>query len=326
MIVGLLCNGCDQLPWLSKPKSDNKQTVKSAPDAHATPVVPSLSPAVPLQDRVAVVNGTMLSTQDLELAVQELKRLTQLYQQEWKPLSAEENPNALDLHDVLTNLTDSELKAQDARARGLDRKTDAQRRLAYLQRGFLSQEWETVQREHALPTEEEIHKFYEENKLGFIEPERIQVSQIVASSLAEAEGVRSKAVQGAVFAQLAAESSVGPGKEAGGDIGWHLKALDHERLRLIGAAPTEKIFFPQLEAVAFSLEDKQISQPVRGPDGRYYVVQLTQRKPAEQKTQLQVRDMIAELLTRQQIQDQLAQLRKKAKLEEFPEHLSGVEQ
>ena len=101
----------------------------------------------------------------------------------------------------------------------------------------------------------------------------------MTATLAEAEALRTQAVQGADVAQLAKERSVGAGKETGGDIGWHIKALDHQIQTLSGQTPEEKTFFPQLEAVAFSLEQGQISQPVKGPDGNYYLVKLEERQP-----------------------------------------------
>ena len=160
-----------------------------------------------------------------------------------------------------------------------------------------------------------------------MEPERIRVSQVVTASLADAEAARARAVQGEPFASVARELSGGAGKDKGGDIGWHLRALDKERLKVIGAAPTtEEVFFPQLEPVAFALEKDQISQPVKGPDGRYYLVQLTDRKPEKQQTELEVHDAIRDLLTVQKMQQALEELRAKAKVERFPEHLEGIKQ
>jgi parvulin-like peptidyl-prolyl isomerase len=315
--------GCERWPWESATEPV-QPAGGSPPSQTASPVAGHLN--IPEQERLALVNQTPLSTTDVELATLELKRLVQAYNQTWQPLPAQETADALDLHDILTNLMDTELKAQDARSRGLDRRTEIQRRLAYLLRGFYAQEWDRWQRDRAVPTEEAIHQFYEQNRLGFVDPERIHLRQIVTETLADAEAARAQAIQGAVFAQLARERSVGAGKEEGGDVGWHLRAIDHERLRLIGASPTEQVVFPQLEQVAFALESGQVSQPVKGPDGRYYVVQLEERKPAKQQTELEVHDAIKELLTIQNVQKQLEQLRAKAKVESFPERLTNVQQ
>ncbi len=318
-----LSAGCDRLPWASK--TDAKSGAGARSQSAASALLQN-GAVVPESERVATVGQSSISTTDIELATLELKRFVQANRQEWRPLPAQELPEALDLTDVMQNIIVSELKAQDARARGLDRRTDVQRRLAYLQREFYAQEWDRWQRERAVASEEGAHQFYEQNKAGFVEPERIRVRQIVAETLAEAEAVRAQAIQGAVFAQLAREKSIGAGKEQGGEIGWHLRAIDKERLRLIGASPSEEMFFPQLEPVAFALELNQVSQPVKGPDGRYYLVQLEERRPARQQTELEVHDAIKELLTLQTLQRQIQQLREQAKVESFPERLSGVPQ
>lgn len=327
-LVILFGAGCERWPWESATESA-PATSQGSPTSAATSSGPSQPAGVvmPDQERVAMVNQTAISTTDIELATLELKRFVQASGQGWTPLPAQDLPDQLDLGDVMRNLEESELKAQDARARGLDRKTEIRRRFAYLERGFYAQEWDRWQREQAAPTEEAVHQFYEQNKVGFLDPERIRVRQIVTETREQAEAIRSRVVQGEGFAQLAREVSVGAGKEQGGDIGWHLRAIDKERLRLIGATPTEELFFPQLEPVAFALEEQgQVSQPVKGPDGRSFVVQLEERKPARQQTELEVHDTIKELLTLQRMQQHLEELRGKAKVEEFPERLSEVQQ
>lgn len=276
-----------------------------------------------------MVNGQPVSVSEMQLAVREIRQYAESLGQTWKPLPAEDQPNALDLRDVLENLIDAELKAQDATARGLDRNSELQRRLAYIQRTLLVQEWDRWHRERALPTETEIKEFYERNKAGFMTPERVRVRQIVAETLEGAESIRARAVQGETFAQLAKEVSIGPGKETGGDIGWYVRALDEERLRIIGQGGDEGVFFPQLEPVAFALEQNQISQPVKGPDARYYIIQLQERKPAQAQSELEVHDTIQELLTAQAMQQKLEELRKKAGaagVERFFERLQDVEQ
>ena len=318
-VLVVVTTGCERWPWETKPTSGQQQASPSSPSpASPAPLF------VPDQNVVAKVNQVPISTTDVELATLELKRLIQAYQQTWEPLPAEDVPDRLDLSDVVNNVVDAELKAQDLQSRGVT--TEAKRRLAYVQRSVYAQEWDRWQRERAAPTEEETHQFYEQNKSGFTEPERLRARQVVTATLAEAEAVRSQAIQGVPFAQVAREKSVGAGKDEGGDIGWHLRAVDRERLQLMGASPTEQTFFPQLEPVAFALEVNQVSQPVKGPDGRYYIVQLEERKPAKQQTELEVHDAIKEFLTAQKLQRQLDQLRQKAQVNRFTDRLKNVKQ
>lgn len=322
LVVVALClsSGCDSL--FKKPETSSAEPTAPASSA------PASSALIPEQERVATVNQAVLSITDMELAVEELKRFVAAVQQTWQPLGAQDDPNALDLPDVLNNLVEAELKTQDARGRGLDRRTDVQRRFAYVQRNFYAQEWNRWQQGRSTPSEEEVHQFYEQNKAGFIDPERIKVRQLVAATLADAETFRAQAVQGAVFAQLAREHSVGAGKEQGGDVGWFLRAIDAERLRLLGESMDANVFFPQLEAVAFSLESNQVSQPVKGPDERFYVVQVEERRAARQKTELDVHDAINALLTLQKMQAALDALREQAasQIHTYPERLSTIQQ
>mgnify|MGYP001583117152 CR=1 FL=1 len=321
-MVMMAAGGCDQLSQKSTaPNASDSQSAASNPGGGQPGML-----VVPTQELAAKVNQASVSTTDVELATLEVRRYVEATQQTWQPLPAQELADALDLTDVLGNLLDAELKAQDARGRGLDAKTDVRRRLAYLQRGFYAQEWDRWQRDRAVPKEEEIHQFYEQNKLGFTDPERLRARQVVAETLTEAEAVRTKAVEGADFAQLSRDFSVGAGNDQGGDIGWHLRTFDRDRLRFMGAEVTEEVIFPQLEPVAFALETGQISQPVKGPDGRYYVVKLEERKPSRQQTELEVHDAIKDLLTIQAMQRQLEELRKKAQIERFPERLQDVKQ
>jgi peptidyl-prolyl cis-trans isomerase C len=312
--------GCDRMPWESKSDAMPAKADAGAPAASVA------RPSVPVHEQVAIVNQVPLGIGDIELATNELKQLVLSFGQQWEPLPAEDKPDALDLHDLLANVIDAELKAQDAKARGLDQKTEVKRRVSYLMRSFYAQEWDRAQRDTAAPSDNEIQTFYEQNKAAFVEPERIHVRQIATNTIAEAETVRSRAVAGENFASLARAESVGAGKDNGGDVGWFLRAFDKERLRLMGANPQEETFFPQLEPVAFALDVGQVSQPVKGPDGKSYIIKLEDRRAARQQPEVEVRDAIRELLTVQNIQRQMDLLRDAATIERFADRLESVKQ
>ena len=69
-----------------------------------------------------------------------------------------------------------------------------------------------------------------------------------------------------------------------------------------------------------------MSQPVKGPDGRYYFVQLEERQPARQQPELEVHDGIEQLLILQKLQQQVEALRANAKVERLAERLEAVVQ
>ena len=180
---------------------------------------------------------------------------------------------------LLEELVKVELLVQDAVSLGLERDAEVRRQLEDARRLILISALTKRDTERATISDEEIKDHYNRFKEAYKDPERIRVRQIVTKAPDEAEAIRTQAVQGADFAQLARERSIGPGKETGGDVGWYVKALDRQLLTLAGQSPPEHEFFPQLEAVAFSLEPGQISQPVKGPDGHYYLVKLEERTP-----------------------------------------------
>ncbi len=203
---------------------------------------------------------------------------------------------------LVEELAKEELLVQDAMSLGLERDPKVARQLDDSQRLILINALTLRDTERAEITDDDIKEHYERFKQAYKDPQRIRVRQIVANSLEEAEVIRTNAVQGGDFAQLARDRSIGPGKEQGGELGWHVKAVDHQLLSLSGQAPTELTFFPQLEAVAFSLEPGQISQPVKGPENRYYVVKLEERKDEQIKPLTELWDQLREGLLMQKRQ------------------------
>ena len=229
---------------------------------------------------------------------------------------------------LLEELVKEEELVQEAIARGLERDPEVAHQLADSRRILLIAALAKRDTEKAEVTDEEVKAFYERFKDAYKIPERIHVRQIVAGTPDEAEAIRSHAVQGGNFAQLAQERSVGAGKDQGGDVGWYIKALDEQLLKLTGQNPTEKTCFPQLEAVSFSLEVGQISQPVKGPDNNYYLVKLEERKPQQIKTLSEVWDQLHNGLLfqkrQQNIQDRISQLSQKGKVEMNEQRLESL--
>lgn len=213
---------------------------------------------------------------------------------------------------LVEELAKEELLVQDAVSLGLERDPKVARQLDDSRRLVLISALTTRDTERAQISDDEIKEHYERFKQAYKEPERIRVRQIATSTLEEAEVIRTNAVQGGDFAQLARDRSIGPGKEQGGELGWHVKAVDHQLLSLSGQTPVELTFFPQLEAVAFSLEVGQVSQPVKGPDNHYYVVKLEERKAEQIKplTELwdQLRDGLLMQKRQQLVQEHLDRL------------------
>jgi peptidyl-prolyl cis-trans isomerase C len=69
------------------------------------------------------------------------------------------------------------------------------------------------------PTDEEISKYYEENKARYKRTERILLRQIVTDDLQKAQSVRDE-MKGKDFAEVAKKVSVAPEAKNGGLVGW----------------------------------------------------------------------------------------------------------
>ncbi len=311
--------GCDQLPWAGNASKPSMLT--------ATPAAFPPAPTVTAAETVAKVNGVPLSTHDMELALEEARANIEAAGGKWQPLAVQDNPNDYDLPDVLNELITVELRAKDALARGLDRQPEVQRRLAYLVRSFLAQEWIRSQLERAAPTQEEISQFYAENKAGFRDPDRIKVRQFVTDSEDKAKAALVKLLEGVDFVALAQQMSLQP-EAAQSPLAdkWVLRS--GEKAAFAPDDATVREFVDQaLEQAVFGIEKEGgLSHYVKGGDGRYHIFQLVKREPGRQRELVDVSDGIRAHLQYQKLGELTDALRAKAAIEPFPERLGAIAQ
>lgn len=176
---------------------------------------------------------------------------------------------------VLTELIEQELVRQGAPALGIT-VTEAELEAEItLQRESLGTE-EAWQQSLALNnyTEEEWYAAQEDALLAMevrnilIEPylgdvEQINARHIVVRTLAEAEAVLDRLSNGEGFATLAAEVSIDvTTKDIGGNLGWFAR---------------NELLYPNLEEVAFGLDNGQIAGPVATSIG-YHIIQTMDRQ------------------------------------------------
>lgn len=290
--VSLLGIGCDRVGGSSAVQAKEKAS--------------GSAPLVDESHLVAKVNRRAI-------AVEEFKRRVQALEEASRPKTQEEREQ------LLEQLVREELLIQDAVAMGLERDAEVKRRLEDLRRFVLVDAISKRLLETVDVGQKEVEEYYTQYQTAFKEPEQVRVRLIVTNTLVEGEAVRASAIQGADFAQLAKDRSIGAGKEQGRDVGWYMREVDRQLVRLTGGghATDEKTLFPQVEPVAFALEVGQISQPIKGPDG-YYLVKLEERKPARQKPLSEIRDQIHEGLLlqkrQQQIENRIAKLRQQGEV------------
>jgi len=300
--VGLLALGsCD---WLQPPES-----AKSPPSQDASELPAALQPNV-----LAVVNGSPVTVEDYTQRVEALS-------QEQKPKSPEEKTQ------LLEDLVRVEVLVQDAVAVGLERDAKVKRVLQDLRRRVLTEAWLARTLEPITVESKEIEQYYQQFQAGFREPERIRLRQIVVRAEEEAKNILVALLQGADFAQVARERSVGPEAKTGGDIGWVIRSADKQLSQLRGETVQDLVLFDRLEQAAFALEVGGTSGMVKGPEG-YHLVKVEERQSAKQKSLAEVWDQIKNGLLvvkrQQRLDERMAELRTQAKVEIHEERLAGL--
>jgi hypothetical protein len=319
-LLGSGLAGCDRLPWTSGGEQDE---VTAGVTATPSPPVPG-SPLVAPGDVVATVNRANISNADVELRLQELRNIVEVRGEQWTPPTSEQ------LEGILEELIDTELINQDAAARGLDRSLEVQQRWEYIRRGFYAQEWLRWNQQRLEVAPGEVEAYYEANKLGFREFERIQLRQLVVSSEDQAKQALTQLHSGTVaFEALARQISGGPTAAEGGLLAAQVmraseKAIDfvsEEQAQAAGVISLD----PVLEAAAFAIAEKdQLSSYVKGPDGRYHIFQLVERQEGRQRPISELWDDIQTFLLAQKLQEAVDELNRKAVIERFTDRIGAL--
>lgn len=143
-------------------------------------------------------------------------------------------------------------------------------------------------------TDEEVQKYYDEQKEQFQEQEQIQASHILIQVAQDAsdedkEAARKKidevlvlAKEGKDFAELAKEYSEGPSKDQGGDLGFFPKGA----------------MVPAFEEAAFAMNEGDISEVVETQFG-YHIIKLVAKKAAREVPFEEVKDQLKQGLQQQ---------------------------
>lgn len=166
-------------------------------------------------------------------------------------------------------------------------------------------------------SDEEVKKFYEENKARFVTPEQVRASHLLVllpegskpedeaykKAKAKAEELRKRAAGGEDFAKLCRENSEDPGsKDQGGDLGFFTK---------------DRMVEPFANA-AFALKVSEVSPVVETQFG-FHIIKLTERQDAVQHGFDELKEDISNYLKGQAldaaVKTKLAELRKTAKIE-----------
>ncbi|HET6947478.1 MAG TPA: peptidylprolyl isomerase [bacterium] len=146
----------------------------------------------------------------------------------------------------------------------------------------------------ATVSEDEIRKFYQDNRKEYDRPEQVRVRHILVETEAEARFVLARLARGEKFEDLAKQLSRDPGsKEQGGDLGFVARGQ----------------LVPEFEQAAFALQPGQVSKIVKTQYG-YHVIRGIARQNAQPSTLAEVREQIRrQLLGKKQEADFTAWLK-----------------
>jgi peptidyl-prolyl cis-trans isomerase C len=162
----------------------------------------------------------------------------------------------------------------------------------------------------AEPSDEEIQKFYEQNKEAqFTTPEQRCVRHILFNKdqKEKAEDVKQQLENGGDFAKLAKENSQDPGSaENGGDLG------------CLGKGET----VPEFEKAAFGAEQGEIVGPVETEFG-YHILKVTDLKPEQTRSLQEVESQIRAQLAAEKQSEEFNKWIEEQKKERNVKYLKG---
>lgn len=164
--------------------------------------------------------------------------------------------------------------------------------------------------------EKEIKAYYESHSNLFKQPEQVRASHILIKvepkakesekedALKKIKEVQEKQKKGDDFAKLAKEYSQGPSNAKGGDLGFFKRGQ----------------MVPAFEEVAFKLKPGEVSEIVNTRFG-YHLIKVVDKKPESTVPYEEIEERIGQYLKQEKVQKEVKQLvdnlRKEAKVETF---------
>jgi len=154
---------------------------------------------------------------------------------------------------------ETELLYREAVKRGLDKDAKVMAQLETIEKEILKNELLLREMDKAKITEEVVQKYYEEHENDY--RNEVKIGVIFVDREDEARQIHQSLQEGADFAEVAKEKSLGPMAQEGG-------VMDYFRRH----SPTALIS-PELEEVAFSLDKGAMSDVIPTENG-YYIIKL----------------------------------------------------
>ena len=322
-------------------KDPNKANAAASSGKDAKKEKPAVANTGASKDKVAVVNGTVITRSDYDTEMGRFERQMSMSGQAPTPEEMSEMKGR-----VLDGLIDRELLKQEAKKQGITvDDSDVNQQIAMLKQKFGSEKEFTdtlakmnmseadlksqLRQDLAIKklidqqigakvtiTPEEMKAFYDGHPEFFKAPERVRASHILikvdptASDADKAKArerivaIQQRLKKGDDFAAVAKESSECPSGANGGDLDYF------QRGQMVGP----------FEDAAFALKPGTMSDIVETQFG-YHLIKVTDKKDASTVPYDEIKGKIEEYMKQQKVNEQLTQyvgeLKKSAKIEKF---------
>lgn len=296
-VMALLLAGCAlgaltfAAPAQDQPTAPATETQSAAPDAQAQPAAPAAEapPAPkPAPDTVvATINGENVTQADLDLAEADLA-------QQFAQLAPEQRRAA-----ALSAVIEIRLMSAEARAKGLDKDPDFQKRLAFLDQRALHSA--VIDKEVAGSiTDADIRAAYDKQVAATPPQNEVRARHILVKTQAEAEAIIKELDAGKNFEDIAKAKSTDTGSGAnGGDLGYFSAGQ----------------MVPEFEKAAFDLAPGTYTKtPVKTEFG-YHVIMVEDKRQKQPPAFDQVKDQFRSVVLRDKYFALVKKLRDAAKVD-----------
>ncbi len=235
---------------------------------------------------LAEVNGKVITVADFNTEVQNLPPYI-------RPMA--QTPEGK--KELLDSMIVRELVLEQAQKDGIDKSKEVAARLEDLKKRVIVEAFVRKKIEQDVKiSDDDMKKFYEQNKDKFKSGEQIRASHILVKDEKTAQDVLAQLKKGAAFEDLARKYSSDASAAKGGDLGWFSKGA----------------MVPDFEKVAFSLKEGQLSDVVKTPYG-YHIIKVTGKRPAGTRSFEEVKDQIRTAMLPAKQQEVLQQLKESMK-------------
>jgi len=178
--------------------------------------------------------------------------------------------------EMLETMIIRELILQEASKEGIENTPAVKDKLDELKKRLVVEAYlKKKVEEQAKVSDEDLKKFYDQNKDKFKTGDQVRASHILVKSEKEAKEVLAQLKAGGNFEELAKKLSSDGAAAKGGDLGWFSKGS----------------MIPEFEKVAFTMKEGQVSDIVKTKFG-YHIIKLTGKRAAGERTFEDVKEQI----------------------------------